>query len=198
MRAGELYPEGEAIFRALTGEPMAPPVVERVPWPGRLRHPQRLLRPWVMQAPNSPPRYGRKGALGKHLGKWLDREWGEYERRHPPGDYRQHPAPRRPVVPWPVHADCNKAHKCPVCSSYAGVYDQLEQTGGRVAYWRMYTCQRDGQRFARRFYLREHPCDRCRMFSHVRWRLRRARMDLGNWWYEWRRRRGLTRPLKDR
>ena len=185
-------PESEAILRALTGEPLPPPTVERVPWPDRLRHPRRLSAPWVMRAFAAEPRYSRKAALGRHLREWLDRGWAEYDRRYPLGGGCGNPGPRRPVVPWPVHADCNKAHKCPVCGSYAGVYGQLEQTGGRVRYWRMYTCQRDGQQFARRFYLREHPCDRCRPFSHVRWRFRRARMDLDNWRYEWQRRHGLT------
>jgi hypothetical protein len=185
-------PELAAVIRALTDEPLPPPVTERVPWRGRFRHPRRLLSPWVTQPSGSPPRYGRKGALGKYLKRWLDSEWGDYWRRYPMGGGRDHPGPDRPVVPWPVHADCNKPHKCPACRSYAGVYDQLEQTGGHVRYWRMYTCQNDGQRFARRFYLREHPCDRCRVRDHIRLRLRIARWGLERWWFDWRRRHGLT------
>jgi hypothetical protein len=152
-----------------------------------------LLARWQIIIPDmGPAAWGGRARTGKWLREWLDGEWDEHFRRYPAGGGRDHPGPSRPVIPWPVHADCNKAHKCPVCGSYAGIDDQLEQTGGRVRYWRMYTCQTDGQQFAKRFYLREHPCDRCRRFSHVRHRFRMARLDLSNWWYEMRRRHGLT------
>jgi hypothetical protein len=178
-------PELEAVIRALTGEPEPAPVVVRMPWRdrrvlGTWRRPfPDLLARWQIVIPGmGPAAWGGRVRTGRWLKEWLDLEWAEHFRRYPMGGGRDHPGPGRPVIPWLVHADCNKAHKCPVCGSYAGIDDQLEQAGGRVRYWRVYTCQTDGQRFARRFYLREHPCDRCRWSSHVRSRLRRARWHL--------------------
>jgi hypothetical protein len=192
-------PEGEAVIRALAGEPDPPPRVERMPWRDRFtvniwRRPfPYLLARWQIIIPGmGPAAWGSKARTGRWLKEWLDGQWDEHFIRYPMGGGRDHPGPDRPVIPWLVHADCDKAHKCPVCRSYAGIDDQLDRDGGRIRYWRMYTCQHDGQRFARRFYLREHPCDRCRRFSHTRFRVRRMRLDLGNWWYEWRRRHGLA------
>lgn len=141
--------EGENILRALAGEPEPPPRVVHN-WAGR----------WAVFYHDEIVLHGGRRKVGRWVREWLDAEWDAYLRLHDrPGVYMTDPGPATPVIPWLVHADCNKAHKCPVCKSYAGINEQLDATDGRVRYWHVYICEMCGQRFARRFYLHEHPCD---------------------------------------
>ena len=59
---------------------------------------------------------------------------------------------RYDTVPWIAHADLDKPHRCPACWTGAAVYE----TDGTMRYWRVYTCPRCGQRYAKRFYLRHY------------------------------------------
>lgn len=170
----------------LSPEPLAPAVTERVPWADRFHHPRRFFCPWVTHVALRLPTYGNKRHIGRLLLEWDKREWVIFQQSGGLEDPARE-GPQTPVVPWLVHTDCDKRHRCPVCRHSGGFQEQMAQTGGYIRSWHVYTCQECGQRAANRFYLREHPCDRCRPFSHIRWRLRHSRMQFGNWLYEQRR-----------
>lgn len=194
--------------------------VQKIPWckdggrlaPGGLKWPfPYLLRPWeiVLKYPgkSGSPSYddfcmaGRKNQVLRWLDEWNDAEWEEFSTAYPDAaaeEYSLH-APRRVPVPWMIAADTDKAHRCPVCSTSAGITQQVEAGGGWVRKWRGYHCRETwqsayplagremsgcGQWFARRGLLlpayepghtRVH---RCR--EYLRWQLR---MELRQFWY---------------
>lgn len=57
------------------------------------------------------------------------------------------------AVPYLVHADLDKPHRCPSCHRSGA----SEVTNWKVKVWRAYTCPHCGQRFARRLGLPWHP-----------------------------------------
>lgn len=150
--------EGENILRALAGEPPSPPRIVRNTWADRRLFNTwgapfpYLLHPWQIVCEQGFVTSGRKRSVSKWYQQWDREEWDDWLNSG-------RPAAHYAAVPWLVHADCNKAHKCPVCKSYAGINEQLDATDGRVRYWHVYICEMCSQRFARRFYLHEHPCD---------------------------------------
>jgi hypothetical protein len=57
------------------------------------------------------------------------------------------------MVPWLVHSDWDQPRRCPGCWSVAAVY----ASGRPMRRWRVYTCPKCGQRFARRPFLPWYP-----------------------------------------
>lgn len=163
----------EAIMNALAAEPpddTPPPRIHKRDWPNRL-----IFNCWQRPFPYLFHRWtidhgrdinltsGSKRAMGKWVKEWHLEDRNLWFRRGFTG-----PCPGYAAVPWLVHTDCDKRHRCPVCSTSGGWQNQMARTGGHIKRWHVYTCQACGQRASQRFYLREHPCDRCPMFSHLR------------------------------
>lgn len=147
-----------------------------------------LFHPWeiVMAYDETPGQYtnwcmsGRKHAVGRWVREWNDLEWEEFWEEFPDGaDYDPATSPRSVSVPWVVHTDINKAHRCPVCCTGAGVWEEIEQHGYPRRNRHVFTCTRCGQRFTDRWWLPGYPGNgdgyKNRMMTVVWW----------NRWYRW-------------
>lgn len=165
----------EAILKALAAEPpeySPPPRIRKQGWHERL-----IFNTWTAPFPYLLHRWtidherdinlisGSKRKMSNWVKGWNDEEFAIWQHRGYP-DYA-YPEPYA-AVPWLVRTNCDKAHRCPVCGVSGGLQDQMNETGGYIKGWHVYTCQTCGQRASKRFYLREHPCDQCPRFSHLR------------------------------
>lgn len=182
-------PEGEAILRALAGEATTAPRIQKMGGRDRRifntwRRPfPYLFARWEIVTEMGAVSWGSKRKVSRWVNQYYREDLAEWERNGPGPSYA--------AVPWLVHTNCDKRHRCPVCCHSGGFQGEMAATGGYIKDWHTYTCTICGQRTAKRFYLREHPCDRCRPFSHIRWRVHYSRLRLSNWWYEQRRRLGF-------
>lgn len=173
--------------------------VSRNPWSHRrIRNVWRapypyLFHPWQVNMDTGYCMSGRKRTVGKWVAEWNHLTWREDWDNRPeyePG--QMHESPVGASVPWLVHTDIDKAHRCPVCTTMAGIKDELEQYGYPGNDNHIYTCTICGQRFSRRWYLRSYPGNGDRFVNRVRlwwmWRKILTRQWFESprrWWRRW-------------
>lgn len=116
-----------------------------------------LFRPWSVDSPQGYCTSGSRGYVGDWITEWDRLEWQDWFAAHPDGAGPEVPRPVGTCVPWVVHADIDKAHRCPVCRDSGGIQDQMTAYGYPWRNRHVFTCTRCGQRFAWRWYLPSYP-----------------------------------------
>lgn len=166
--------------------------VARTPWRTRLIFNTRrapfpyLFHPWSVDNEMGYCTSGTRRYVGNWITEWDRLEWQEFFEAYPDGAGADVPSPVGTRVPWIVHTDIDKAHRCPVCCTSGGIQDQMTEFGYPSQTRHVFTCERCGQRFAHRWYLRSYPRNGDTLRNRIYHRLvRRTRWKLEGmypWW----------------
>jgi hypothetical protein len=182
----------------------------------RFRGLVNLFRPYLLAGGGRqelPRDVMSRRAVSRWVTQYQHDEWNAFMAAHS-DDGQWPPGPAGICLPWLVHTDIDKYHRCPVCHTMAGIRAQMEATGGYIRNRHVYTCSEFhhddngeiipdwypcGQRFSRRWYLPGYPSngDGFRNRLRVLW-FRRYQLNPQNRLWYWHTRARIRKALTHR